>query len=518
MAEKPGFSTEMDQALLLGTPGDKTSRSGGSKTGFLFGRRSLARQPSLARRLATTYLLTTLLVLIVLSVVVYFSTSFYLDQRLEAELNAQADFYAAYAASLAADERALSSLAPTMASLFAPQADLTVRFFAASNGTLLAATQDIGPEPSRIALRELRYRSPTVFTQPSRDLPSRHYAARQIVVGDDSIGVVEVSKSTLSSEAFLVTLRTILLGAVLVATLVSLLVSVLLARRLSNPIREMEQVTRRIADGDLHVRLGDYPADEVNRLARSIDHMAVQLKHLESARAQFIGEVSHDLRTPLTAIKGLLVNLIDDAGPDERSALETAGREADRLIRLVNQLLDFARWQGGRLRLDRRPVNLGQIARDAVALNEGRASHRAIALTAEVGSDLPQVSADADRLQRVILNLLDNAIQFTPAGGSVVVRVESMEHRDKEIRGQGDRIAGRPLSLSSCLLMSVQDTGRGMSQEEQARAFEPYYRGEGGGAGLGLTIARAVVEAHGGQMGIESDLDEGSCVWFTLPL
>jgi signal transduction histidine kinase len=440
--------------------------------------------------------------LIVLSVVVYFSTSFYLDRRLETELDTQADFYAAYAASLAADERALSSLAPTVASLFAPQADLTVRFFAASNGALLAATQDIGAEPSRVALRELSYRSPTVFTPSSRDLPHRRYAARQIVVGGNTVGVVEVSKSTLPGEEFLATLRTILLIAVLVAVLISLLVSVLLARRLSDPVRQMEQATRRIAAGDLDVRLGEFPADirpkdEVGRLAQSIDHMAARLKHLEAARAQFIGEISHDLRTPLTAIKGLLVNLIDSSGPDERPSLEIAERETDRLIRLVNQLLDFSRWQGGQLKLDRHTVDIGEIARDAGALCEVRAGHRNVALSAEIRADLPQVSADADRLQRVILNLLDNAIRFTPGGGQVALAVKQ----------KGSEIE-----------VSVQDTGRGMSEEERARAFEPYYRGEGGGAGLGLTIARAIVEAHGGQMGVESKPGQGSCVWFTLPV
>jgi len=500
VAKKPGFSAETAQALPSGTSEDNASRSGGSKTGFLFGRRSLAQ------RLATTYLLTTLLVLVVLSVVVYFSTSFYLDRRLETELDTQADFYAAYAASLAADERALSSLAPTVASLFAPQADLTVRFFAASNGALLAATQDIGPEPSRVALRELRYRSPTVFTPSSRDLPHRRYAARQIAVGDSQgervVGVVEVSKSTLPGEEFLSTLRTILLIAVLVAALISLLVSVLLARRLSGPVRAMERATRRIAAGDMDVRLGDYPADsrpadEVGRLAQSIDHMAARLKHLESARAQFIGEISHDLRTPLTAIKGLLVNLIDAAGPDERPSLEIAERETDRLIRLVNQLLDFSRWQGGQLKLDCRAVDIGAVAREAVALYDGRAKHRNTALSAEIPPDLPQISADADRLQRVILNLLDNAIRFTPGGGQVTLAVKQ--------DGAGIEI-------------SVQDTGRGMSEEEQARAFEPYYRGEGGGAGLGLAIARAIVEAHGGRMGIESTPGQGSRVWFILPL
>ena len=108
---------------------------------------------------------------------------------------------------------------------------------------------------------------------------------------------------------------------------------------------------------------------------------------------------------------------------------------------------------------------------------------------------LPTISADPDRLQQVILNLLDNAIKFTPGGGQVTLAVTQ---REDEIE------------------VSVQDTGRGMSDQERERAFESYYRGEGGGAGLGLTIARAIVEAHGGQMGIESSVGQGTSVWFTL--
>ncbi|MCK4470429.1 MAG: hypothetical protein KAW49_01445, partial [Anaerolineae bacterium] len=113
------------------------------------------RRRSLARRLTTTYLLTTLLIVIALSVAVYISTTLYLDGQLDTELAAQADFYAAYAAHLAPDERSLAGLAPTIAGLFAPQADINVRFFAASDGTLLAATQDIGPQPSQATLMEL---------------------------------------------------------------------------------------------------------------------------------------------------------------------------------------------------------------------------------------------------------------------------------------------------------------------------------------------------------------------------
>jgi two-component system phosphate regulon sensor histidine kinase PhoR len=259
----------------------------------------------------------------------------------------------------------------------------------------------------------------------------------------------------------------------------------------------MEMATQRIAGGDLKVRLDTYQPAELGRLADSINNLAHRLQHLEAARAQFINEIAHELRTPLTAIKGLVANQVDAAGPDARPSLELAEGETDRLIRLVNQLLDFSRWQAGRLELKRSVVDVGEVAAGAVALSEERARHRGLTLKTDIQPDLPEISGDPDRLGQVVLNLLDNAIKFTPSGGCVTLAVAGCE---------------------SELKVGVRDTGRGMSDEERKQAFEAYYRGIGGGSGLGLTIARAIVEAHGGTMGIESSPGRGSLVWFTLPL
>jgi signal transduction histidine kinase len=452
---------------------------------------------SLSARLAGIYLLATIPLLLGLSVAIYFLTAFYIDQRLDADLAAQADFHAAYVASLVSDERALTGLAPKIVGMFAPQADVTVRFFAASDGTLLAASQDIGLQPSLAALRGLRYRSPTVFVRASRDLPDRHYVARTIVVAGQSIGVVEVSRSTLAAGRFLTTLRYIMLGTILGAGVVSLLISLVLARRLSRPIRDMQHATERIATGDFESRLDRYPPDELGRLAEGVNHMAEQLKDLESARGRFISEISHDLRTPLTSIKGMLANLADDPEVGGGRSLSIAEHETDRLIRLVNQLLDFSRWQHGHLELNRCPTDIIAVACDAVAFTEERARHRGVRLEVDLLPNPLLVSADRDRLERVILNLLENAIKFTPTGGLVTL---SVTHVNGEVR------------------VSVRDTGLGMSDEERSRAFEVYYRGKGSGTGLGLAIVQAIVEAHGGRIGVDSGVGQGSNVWFTLPL
>jgi len=343
---------------------------------------------------------------------------------------------------------------------------------------------------------ELRYRSPTVFTPPSLDQPHRRYASASVMAGDQAIGVVEVSRSTQGTEGFLATLRQILLVVLMVAIGASLLVSVLLARQLSGPVLDMEGATRRIAGGDLEVRLRHYPANELGRLAESINHMTERLRSLESARMQFISEVSHDLRTPLTAMKGMLVNLIDETDPGDRSSLQIVERETDRLIRLVNQLLDFARWQGGRLTLSRGPTDIVEMCSTAASLSRPAAEHRGIELETHIPAKLPVVSADGDRLQRVLLNLLDNAIKFTPRGGRITLAVTQRQE---------------------AVEISVLDTGRGMTDEELEQAFQPDYRGSGGGTGLGLGIARAIVEAHGGSIAIESSSGQGTRVWFALP-
>jgi signal transduction histidine kinase len=492
VVERSGSSHGTSEAPPIEASAEITPSSDSLNAGFLSGPRR-----SLAWRLTTIYLVTTLFVLVGMSLVIYFFTAFYLDEQLDADLAAQAEFYATYVGHLSPGEDALVSLAPTVVGLFASQTDLAVRVFAARNGALLAATQDIGPQPSRATLAELRYRSPTMFTQPSRDLPHRRYAARPIVTGEQMFGVVEVSRSTLTAERFLTSMRNILLVALLIAILASLLVGVLLAQRMSRPIRDVEQATQRIAAGDLDVRLRSYPPDEIGRLAHSVNRLAGRLQHLEAARVQFISEISHDLRTPLTALKGLLVNLIDDLGPRRRPSLEIAERETDRLIRLVNQLLDFSRWQGGQLKLDCSPADVGEIAHDAILLVKERANHRNVRLSTHIPPDLPTVCVDRDRVERVILNLLDNGIKFTPAGGEVAL---SAAQREEGIE------------------ISIEDTGRGMTAEERKRAFEPYYRGAGGGTGLGLAIARAIVEAHGGRMSITSSPGQGTRVRFTLPL
>jgi signal transduction histidine kinase len=428
---------------------------------------------------------------------IYGLTSRFLQGRAQDDLAALADFYAVYTASTAPDETRLAVLAPQIASFFAPQAGYDVRLFNARNGGLVAATRDIGPLPSSAALVELGHRRPALFLAASQDTPGRIYAARPVVDADGAVmAVVEVSRDLSEIASFLGVLRLVLIGAGGLAFLAALVGSLLLARQLTRPLHQMESATQAIAGGDFDRRLSVTREDEIGRLAASINRMAGDLARLEASRREFIAKISHDLRTPLTAIKGFVVNLQDTAPDGMQPALATMDEQTERLIRLVNDLLTLSRLQRGQLHLRRARTDLAVVARSAVAVVGEKAHRLGVTLSLELPDRLPTVEGDADRLQQVVVNLLDNALKFTPAGGEVQVRASA----------HGGQV-----------MLRVLDEGRGLADEEAAQAFEPYFRGQGGGAGLGLTIAREIVSAHHGQIWLKARPGGGAEAGFSLP-
>jgi signal transduction histidine kinase len=452
---------------------------------------------SLAARLALTFGLISLLVISAMGLGIYALTARYLQRQVEGDLAALADFYAVYTASAAPQEARLVALAPQIASFFSPQSSYDVRLFNARNGMLLAASRDLGPLPSSATLAQLGHRRPALFLAASQDEPDRIYAARPVVAADGTLlAVVEVSRPVTQLQSFLRVLRLVLVAAGSVTLLAALVASLLLVRQVTRPLRQMESATQAMASGDLSRRLPVTSGDEVGRLAASINRMAADLARLEAARREFIAKISHDLRTPLTAIKGFIVNLQDTAPEDMQAALGTMDGQTDRLIRLVNDLLALSRLQRGELRLRRAEIDLADVARSAAALVADKASRLGVDLSLDLPEHLPAVSGDADRLQQVVVNLLDNALRFTSPGGRVQVQVAA---------GEGE------------VSLRVLDEGRGLTEEEAALAFEPYFRGPGGGAGLGLTIAQEIVTAHQGRIWLKARPGGGTEAGFNLP-
>ena len=453
---------------------------------------------SLATRLALVFGLLGLVIVATMGLGIYLLTSRYLERRAESDLAGLADFYAVYTASTAPDEARLAALAPEIVSFFAPQAGYDVRIFDAGSGALLAATRDIGSLPSRAALDVLGYRRPSLFLAASQDDPDRIYTARSVTTAaGDPLAVIEVSRDVGANASFLSALRLVVAGSGAIALLAALVGSLFLARYIARPLRQMESATGAIAGGDFERRIPVTSEDEIGRLARSINRMARDLARLEAARREFIAKISHDLRTPLTAIKGFVVNLQDTAPAEVQSTLATMDQQTDRLIRLVNDLLTLSRLQRGELQLQAEPVDLVSVVRSAATLASSKAHRLGVNLSMDLPGELPLASADADRLQQVVVNLLDNAVRFTPPGGAVQVRLFAEGHS---------------------AVLRVLDEGPGLTGEEAARAFEPYHRGPEGGAGLGLTIVREIVAAHGGQSWLVARPEGGAEAGFSLPI
>jgi len=286
-------------------------------------------------------------------------------------------------------------------------------------------------------------------------------------------------------------------------------VSLFVTRQVIAPVREMMSATQRIADGryDERVRVSGNPArnelDELAQLALHFNRMADKLEHIENMRRQLIGDVAHELRTPLTTIKGSMEGLIDGVLPAEPETFQQVYREADRLQRLVADLQELSRVEAGAYSLSRHPVSVRYLM-DALVARLGRQfAEKGVTLETDCPTDLPNVLADEDRIGQVLLNLAGNALQYTPAGGKVRVTVQ---HRGNEVH------------------ISVSDTGIGIPAEHLPHVFTRFYRVDksraraGGGSGIGLTIAKHLVEAHGGRIWVASPgSGQGSTFSFTLP-
>ncbi|MEW6665731.1 MAG: heavy metal sensor histidine kinase [Thermodesulfobacteriota bacterium] len=279
----------------------------------------------------------------------------------------------------------------------------------------------------------------------------------------------------------------------------------LLARRALGPVDRMAVTARRISMENLTERLSDPGAgDEVSHLAQTLNEMLGRLQDSFRQVRQFSADASHELQTPLTILKGEIeVALNAPRTPEEyRRILKSALEEVDRLARLVEGLLLLARADAGVLRMDRKAVDLARLAEEAFGQGRILAEARGVRLSLDPVEPVP-IEGDGERLGRVLLNLLDNAIKYTPAGGRVTLSVG----RDKGFA-----------------FLKVEDTGIGLSPEEQEKIFERFYRsaearsGGEGGAGLGLCIARSIVEAHGGSIAVKSTPGSGSSFTVFLPL
>ena len=330
------------------------------------------------------------------------------------------------------------------------------------------------------------------------------------VQAQETVALLEVSIPTAPIDAAVTSTRLVLALGIGGALLIAGAVMFPLMSAGLRPLVAMERASRRIAAGALSLRLEEPPThDEIGRLAHSFNSMVAQLEAAFARQKQFVADVSHELRTPLTALGGGLEMLMlgADRGDPEASRRLTRGmyREVERMRRLVEDLLTLTRLDEGRARLRLGMVAVGTLAAEVVEQAERLTPHRSV--HTEVAEGLPDIRADADYLRQVLLNLLDNAFKYTPEPGTVTL-----------IARQSD---------PTHVVLEVRDTGIGIPADALPHVFERFYRVDParartqqriGGAGLGLSIARSLVEAQGGQIEIASEPNAGTTVTLRFPI
>jgi signal transduction histidine kinase len=245
--------------------------------------------------------------------------------------------------------------------------------------------------------------------------------------------------------------------------------------------------------------------EELARRNYALEQENKAIQEANRMKSDFVSMVSHELRTPLTSIEGYVELLLDRArlSDEARESLETVKRSADRLLALINELLDLSRIEAGKVELHRSPVDLGAAIRAVAASLRPLLESKRQRLTVDVDPALPPVWADADRVAQILTNLVGNAQKYTPPGGAIAIEAR---------RGHG------------LVDVRVRDTGVGLTAEEQARLFTPFYRAHregmprGVGTGLGLAITRLLVELHGGHVAVSSGPGQGSTFSFGLPI
>lgn len=307
---------------------------------------------------------------------------------------------------------------------------------------------------------------------------------------------------TETHQMFLTAVHRYMLWAALAALALALLLSFVLTRRVLRPLSQMTAITRNVAAGNFSERVSVTSKDEIGQLGLAFNRMAESLEKLERLRKRMVADVAHELRTPLTNLRGYLEGLSDSVVPPSADTFDMLQQEVLRLVHLVEDLQQLAKAEAADAYLTRRSLSLNGLVDQLLELHTSQFNDKAITVDTRFAFDADEVTADPDKLLQALRNLIENAWKYTPPNGSVTVAA---------VRKGG------------AVQVRFENSGPGISPEDLPYIFERFYRAdasrsrEGGGAGIGLSIVKTLIEAHGGDVGAESEPGR-TCVWFTLPV
>ncbi|MCA9933292.1 MAG: HAMP domain-containing histidine kinase [Ardenticatenaceae bacterium] len=316
-------------------------------------------------------------------------------------------------------------------------------------------------------------------------------------------GDVPVPLPASPEEDFLSRINTAVGLSALGATAVALLLGALLARTLTRPIHQLTAATQIVAKGELGHQVEVKARDELGTLADSFNQMSADLARTNQSRRQMTADIAHDLRTPLSVILGYTEALSDgklSGSPDMYAVMH---KEAQQLQRLIEDLRTLSLADAGELPLNIRETNVAELLEQIAHAYQVQVQEKGVALHTEIAADVPDVPMDPDRIMQVLGNLVSNALRYTPAGGTVTLGTAVQEQQ---------------------VQLTIRDTGAGIAAADLPHIFERFYRGEKSRSqqedesGLGLAIAKSLVEAHGGTISAASQSGEGSVFTITLPV
>jgi signal transduction histidine kinase len=289
----------------------------------------------------------------------------------------------------------------------------------------------------------------------------------------------------------------------LVAIVIALLLTFFLSDRILAPVKALINATRHFGKGDFSRRVERKDKGELGELAQSFNTMADNLERTERLRRNMVADIAHELRTPLSNLKGYLEAIGDGVIKPDKKAIHSLTEEAAILSHLVNDLQELSLADAGEIKLNIQSEDIAALIKDSVTRMQAKADARGLTLTADLPAALPAVSIDAHRIKQVLLNLLENAVTHTDKEGKITITAQQQE---------------------KMIQVSVADTGEGIPAQDLPLIFERFYRVDKsrarktGGSGLGLTIAKRLVEAHGGTIEVKSEPGQGSTFTFTIPV
>lgn len=459
---------------------------------------------SIQKRLVGSYLVVISITVLILEIFLIVSVRYYYFHNIERVLMNQAELSASFFQQYFAEED-LEKQSERLLQGFTTHSDAQVQIMDSSGRLLQDSTGlDFGslmtPYPdvqAAIAGQPESWKGKDSGTREPVLAVSYPLKAHNITVG--AVRFVSSLTGTISTINHIACL---LLGVGLLVVAIVTILGLFLSGTITRSIQDLKQAADRMTEGDFRINVHKRYRDELGSLADTLNKMASRIVQSEQLKNDFISSVSHELRTPLTSIKGWVITLKASGDGNQdllHEGLDIIESESDRLGRMVDELLDFSKLDSGRITLDLKPVQLADLLHHIGRQLGPRAARQGVSLHIQADEMLPIIQADENRLKQVLINLIDNSLKFTDAPGSITVEA---------------------CTAPGHVIVSVADTGAGISEGNLANVLEKFYKGDphATGSGLGLAISDQIVKLHKGELQIASTEGQGTKVQIRLPI